>query len=592
MCGQGETGTQILGRSNCLEAFFGVAGELFAGRRQQIGIGLVVTAANPAAQLMQLSQAKLVGSLENNGVGVGYVNPGFDDGGGNQYIETAVIKIAHDLFQRAFRHLPVADADARFGDQRGQIGGALFYALDFIVQVVNLTAAQQFAQYRFLDDVFLLWHDEGADRQPARRWCGDDRQLTHAGHGHVQGAGNRCGGQCQHIHFTAQGLELLLLAHAKAVFFVYDHQPQVLELDVTLQQLVGPDHDVHLALSQRIRGGLDLLGRLEARHDLDLHRPVGETVTEAVVVLLRQQRGGHQYRHLLAAVHREEGGTHGDFGLAKTDIATHQAVHGLGFDHVVYYRFNRGLLIGGFLEREGLGKDLVVAIRRGKAEALSGAAAGIDIQQLGGDITDLFRGLAFGFLPLFRAQAVQGRVVVFTTGIAGDQVQVGNRYVELGFIGVGQGQKLGLLTFYLKVDQPKKTPNPVINVYHRRAFTQFGQVANDRIAQVGGLATAATLHHPLAKQLIFGNQCHGRGAAVQALIQRRNDDADAAAGVNETGPVLSAVGLQLNACQQFEQGLTAAGTFSYKQGFSIEGGEELLQRRKRLIQFIVQRQVR
>ena len=44
--------------------------------------------------------------------------------------------------------------------------------------------------------------------------------------------------------------------------------------------------------------------------DLDAHRPVGEAVAEVLVVLLGEQRGGHQHRHLLAGLHGDERGAH------------------------------------------------------------------------------------------------------------------------------------------------------------------------------------------------------------------------------------------------------------------------------------------
>src|SRR5690606_13615207 len=80
---------------------------------------------------------------------------------------------------------------------------------------------------------------------------GDDRQVAHAGHGHVQGPRDRRGGQVENVHLAAQGLEPLLLAHPEAVLLVDDHQPQIAEAHIALQQLVGADHDVHLALRQR-----------------------------------------------------------------------------------------------------------------------------------------------------------------------------------------------------------------------------------------------------------------------------------------------------------------------------------------------------
>jgi hypothetical protein len=54
-----------------------------------------------------------------------------------------------------------------------------------------------------------------------------------------------------------------------------------------------------------------------------------EAVAEGLVVLLGQQRGGRQHRHLLAAVHGHEGGAQRHLGLAEADVAADQPVHRL-----------------------------------------------------------------------------------------------------------------------------------------------------------------------------------------------------------------------------------------------------------------------
>src|SRR5690606_14839976 len=126
-------------------------------------------------------------------------------------------------------------------NQRGKIGGAFLDGLYVVVQVIHLTAAQQFAQQRFLDNGVLLLHDKGAHGQPTGGWRGNDRQVAHARHSHVQGARNRRGGQREDVDFTAERLQLFLLANAKAVFLVDDDQAEIGELDVILQQFVGAD---------------------------------------------------------------------------------------------------------------------------------------------------------------------------------------------------------------------------------------------------------------------------------------------------------------------------------------------------------------
>lgn len=67
-------------------------------------------------------------------------------------------------------------------------------------------------------------------------------------------------------------------------------------------------------------------------------------------MLLGEQGGGHQHRHLGLVFHRHKGGAHGHFGLAEAHIAAHQPVHGLAGLHVGNHRGNGGLLVRGFLK--------------------------------------------------------------------------------------------------------------------------------------------------------------------------------------------------------------------------------------------------
>ena len=459
------------------------------------------------------------------------------------------------------------------------------------MQIVDLAAAQQLAQDRFLDHGLLLDHDKGLDRQAACGRCGDDRQVAHAGKRHVQGARDWGGGQGQHIDFAAQCFQCLLLAHAKAVLFVDDHQAEILELDVALQQLVGADHDVDLALGQFGGRGFDFLGGFEARHDFHAHRPVGEAVLEAVVVLLGEQGGRHQHRNLLAAVHCEEGRAHGDLGLAEADIAADQAVHRLRAGHVLEYRLNGGQLVGGFLKREVVGKALVVLFRVGEAEALARGAAGIYVEQFGSDIANFLGGLATRLLPLIRAQAVQWRTVVIAAGIAGNQVQVGDRHVQGCLVGVLQYQKLGLLIFNGQVGKTPIAADAVVDMNHRRAFAQLGQVSDDRVAQIGRLATAAALHDTLAEQLAFGNQGNGGTVDQHALVERRDSDGDGAAAGAEGRPAVDVIRFDPDAGEQLGQRFAASGGLGDKQGASRVLLQEALKHCQRVFQLIVDRQV-
>jgi len=352
VAGQLEAGAEIGGGFNRLKPLPGIFGHYFRWRRHQIGIGLMVRATDPAAQLMQLGQAELVGAINDNGVGRRNINTGFNNGGTNQHVETAVIKIRHHRFQVALAHLAVGNADPGIRHQLANAIGGAGHGVDIVVQVIDLTAAQQLAQNRFLDQRFVMLLDKGFYRQPALRWRGDNGNLAQAGQRHIQGARNRCGGQGQHVALGAHLLQPFLVAHAEAVFFIDNNQAKIAELDAFLQQLMGADQNIDLAFLETFEGIGFFLATAEPVQHFDANRPVGKAVAESFEMLLGEQGGGHQHRDLGAVLYCGEGGAHGHFGFAETDIAAHQPVHRFGAGHIGQHGFNGLLLVGGFLERK------------------------------------------------------------------------------------------------------------------------------------------------------------------------------------------------------------------------------------------------
>ncbi|MNP09326.1 hypothetical protein D3C76_1014280 [compost metagenome] len=210
-------------------------------------------------------------------------------------------------------------------------------------------------------------------------------------------------------------------------------------------------------------------------------------------------------------MHGNERGAHGHFGLAEADVAAHQAIHRLGREHVFAHRFDGGLLVRRFFERETGAEGGVIGFRVGEGITFTGGAARIDVEQFSGDVAHLFGGLALGFLPGLGAQAMQRGEGVVAAGVAGDQVQVGHRHVELGAFGVFQGEEFGGLVVDFQGGQAQVAPDTVIDMHHRRAFAQFGEVLDDRIVVgVGAFFAAPALHHALAEQRAFGDQRQGR----------------------------------------------------------------------------------
>ncbi len=186
--------------------------------------------------------------VDDQGVGVGDVQAGFDDGGAEQQVGLAMHEAEHDLLQFMLAHLAVPDGDLRLRHQLRQQFGPLADGLDPVVDEEDLPAPAQLAHDRLADQLFGEAGDKGLDRQTVHRRGVDDREVADPHHRHVEGARDRGGGQGHDIHHGPERLEALLVLDPEALLLVDDQQPQILEGHILLQQAVGADDDVDIAL--------------------------------------------------------------------------------------------------------------------------------------------------------------------------------------------------------------------------------------------------------------------------------------------------------------------------------------------------------
>ena len=398
--GQVKARAQFFHLLDGLQALVGLFGQALHIGHQQIGIGLVVAAANPSTQLVQLRQAKFIGAAHQDGVGSGHINTGFDDGRAQQDVEALRHKVAHHPLKFALGHLAMGHGNPGLGQQFFQAFQAVLDGFHFVVQEVALAAALEFAQHRFADDAVVLRTHKSFDGQAALRRGGNHAQVAQAFQGHAQGARDGRGGQGQHIHFGPKRFQGFFVAHTKPVFFVNHQQAQILVFHRFTQQLVGAHHDVHAAFFQTSHRGFHLFGCAKAAHLGDAHRPLGKAIGQGLEMLLGQQGGGGQDGDLLAAHDGDERGPQRHLGFAKAHIAADQAVHRARADHVLNHRMDGGALVGGFFKAEVGGKGFVVL--RGVAEGmtLAGGAPSVDVEQLGGSVPHLLGGTTAGFVPL------------------------------------------------------------------------------------------------------------------------------------------------------------------------------------------------
>ena len=213
MHGDPESGAQLRELHQGLQAFLGLPEQgRFIGD-QQVGVGLGLAAPHPAPQLVELGQAHGMGPVDDDGVGRGDIQAGFDDGGAHQDIDLPAPEAHHDLLQFLFRHLAVGHGHPGLGH----------HLPDMPVQVARLRtrlctkktwpAPVHFPADGRLDDRRVSGTAHiGAHRPAVLRRGVDQAQLPEAGQGQLQGPGDGRGGEGQHVHGAPPLLQPLLLA--------------------------------------------------------------------------------------------------------------------------------------------------------------------------------------------------------------------------------------------------------------------------------------------------------------------------------------------------------------------------------------------
>src|ERR1019366_5011392 len=164
-------------------------------------------------------------------------------------------------------------------------------------------------------------------------------------------------GRGRHHQHVGLGFVRLLhqaeaLQHAKAMLLVHDDQPQLVELDCLLDERMGADHQLRVALR-------DVMARLLLAAGLlrpgEQHNAVAGGLKDAPrgkVMLRRQNLGGRHQRDLAAVFHGDDGRFQRHDGLARADIALQQTPHGSRLGHIGRNFFQHALLRGRGVERQ------------------------------------------------------------------------------------------------------------------------------------------------------------------------------------------------------------------------------------------------
>ena len=295
------------------------------------------------------------------------------------------------------------------------------------MQVKNLAAAVEFALDGVAHGALVVGGDDGLDGQAVLGRGFDGAHVARAGQGQIEGARDGRGGQGQHVHGGAELLEFFLVHDAETLFLVNDHQPQILERDVALQEAVGADDDVHRAGGELADGGGQFGAGAEAGEQFDAERIIGHALAEGVEMLLGQDGGGGEDGDLFAGQGGFEGGANGHFGFAVAHVAADEAVHGAGRFHVLFGGDNGAHLVGRLLIDEAVLKFALPAGVGREGVAGLGSAGGMDGQHFGGEIPHGVFGPGFGFGPARAAEGVEAGAGLAGADVFADQMRFADR---------------------------------------------------------------------------------------------------------------------------------------------------------------------
>ena len=145
-------------------------------RKKQIGVCLVLGSTDPSAQLIQIREAKLIRSIDDDRVGIRNIEATFNDRGANKHVGFAGYESRHDRFQFVRVHLSMANFNSGLW---AKMDNPVPHPLDChyaIVQKEYLPLALQFTINRSANDALIV------RRYHCFHWQAIERRSLNRGH--------------------------------------------------------------------------------------------------------------------------------------------------------------------------------------------------------------------------------------------------------------------------------------------------------------------------------------------------------------------------------------------------------------------------
>src|SRR5262245_36721030 len=190
------------------------------------------------------------------------------------------------------------------------------------------------------------------------------------------------------MDILAELLEALLVLHAEMLLLIDDEEAEIGELHPLGKKRVRADDDIDIAGGETLLHFGAPLGADQARGLGDLHREAAEALAEGVEVLTGEERRRHHDRNLLAGKNGDEARAERNLGLAETDIAAHEPIHGTPAGEILEHGADARLLVVGLFVRKSRRELVIDPVGRSQHRGAMERAERRDLDQLFGYVAD------------------------------------------------------------------------------------------------------------------------------------------------------------------------------------------------------------
>ncbi|CDE94401.1 unknown [Acidaminococcus sp. CAG:542] len=501
--GDFEPGPQFRKVPDGLEPFLGHFTEYPVLFVQEIGVGQPGGPSHPPPHLVQLGEAEVFRTVDDDGIGQRHVQAVFDNGGAQEHIEIPVVEAQHHVFQFVLAHPSVGHTDGDPRDQFPEMGGDPAEPFDPVVDVIDPSAPADFPFQGFPDHPVIVFRHIGFHRQTVFGRRFDDTHVPSLYQGQVEGPGNGGGGQGQYVYAGTALFDFFFLGHPEPLFLVDDQKPQVVEFHIRVQDPVGSDEHIDFAFRHLFHDLFLLFGGPEPTEHFHPDSEGPHPLGEGQEMLLGQHCGGGQHRHLFPVHDRLEGGPDGYFRLPIAHVPAQEPFHGYGLFHV-RLDFGDGFqLVGGFLKGETVLEFLLPVGIRSKGMARGDFPLGIEPEQFRGQDGNGLLGLPGGLLPVFPAHVGQFGRGALVAHVFVEEPHLFHRHVELVPLGILELEIVPVDPVHFNGFHPHVPADALYIVDHVIPHLDVGEIVESRSLSLGFHQTAFFLH---AENVAFGKQ--------------------------------------------------------------------------------------